>query len=579
MNVTSGVDWFDLAGTCDFDGMEVQSAGDPRSPPPRPELRAAGRRLAGHLAAGVAGKVSPRWPNWARRKARPSAFARRRPCCWTPCWPPRSKSPSIGSSPSSAEKLRSFDGVGAGRRAAGLHGRAAAVPERRAGLAALPARLPPRRLPGRRHGPGQDRAGAGPAASAAHAARPTARPAASLRWSSCPAAWSSTGSKRPSGSRPSCGCWTTPACSAGRPDRQLRSVRPGGHHLRHPAARHRQAQGPPLRLRHPRRVPGDQERPVAAGQGLPAAEGRSPPGHDRHARGKPPGRAVVALRVPQPGHARHGDSVFQDISKKVSEDSEGLALLRRALAPFILRRTKQQVLDRAAAKDRADAALRSGRQAAEALRRAARPTTAPCSPSGSPRPGMAKAKIHVLEALLRLRQAAMPPRPDRQGAVGRIERQARRAPGAARRGHRRGAQGPGLLAVHVVPGDRPQPARRRRSSSTSTSTAAPAQRQQRVERFQNDPALPAVPHQPQGRRARAEPDRGRLRVHSRPLVEPGGRGPGDRPGPPHRPDPARLRLPPDRPRHGRGEDRRASARRNATWPTRSSPPTATSWAG
>ena len=37
-------------------------------------------------------------------------------------------------------------------------------------------------------------------------------------------------------------------------------------------------------------------------------------------------------------------SVFQDISKKVSEDNEGLSLLRRALGPFILRRTKQQVL-------------------------------------------------------------------------------------------------------------------------------------------------------------------------------------------------------------------------------------------
>src|SRR5436305_7560445 len=37
-------------------------------------------------------------------------------------------------------------------------------------------------------------------------------------------------------------------------------------------------------------------------------------------------------------------SVFQDISKKTSGDAESLNLLRRALGPFILRRTKGQVL-------------------------------------------------------------------------------------------------------------------------------------------------------------------------------------------------------------------------------------------
>ena len=51
--------------------------------------------------------------------------------------------------------------------------------------------------------------------------------------------------------------------------------------------------------------------------------------------------------------------------------------------------------------------------------------------------------------------------PDRQGLRRRIQRQARRAHGAASRGDRRRAQGPGLLAVHFLPGDRPQPARPR----------------------------------------------------------------------------------------------------------------------
>ena len=43
----------------------------------------------------------------------------------------------------------------------------------------------------------------------------------------------------------------------------------------------------------------------------------------------------------------------------------------------------------------------------------------------------------------------------------------------------------------------------------------------------------------------------------RPLVEPGGREPGHRPGLPHRPEEERARPQVRLPRHGRGEDRRA----------------------
>ena len=122
---------------------------------------------------------------------------------------------------------------------------------------------------------------------------------------------------------------------------------------------------------------------------------------------------------------------------------------------------------------------------------------------------------------------------------------------------RRGrAQGAGLLAVHQPPA----PAARRGSttragSPTSTSTASTRDRQARVDRFQSDPDVPAVPDQPEGRRPGPEPDRRGVRVPARSLVEPGGRGAGDRPRAPHRPDEAGLRLSPHRPRHGRGEDR------------------------
>ena len=79
-SVTSGVDWFDLEGVCDFDGQSV----------PLPKLLAAPRKgerfvtlddgSRGMLAAGVARAVRGPGPIWAtgRRRGR-SAFAPRRP--------------------------------------------------------------------------------------------------------------------------------------------------------------------------------------------------------------------------------------------------------------------------------------------------------------------------------------------------------------------------------------------------------------------------------------------------------------------------------------------------------------------
>ncbi len=101
-------------------------------------------------------------------------------------------------------------------------------------------------------------------------------------------------------------------------------------------------------------------------------------------------------------------SVFQDISKKVSEDSEGLSLLRRALGPFILRRTKQQVLTELPQKT--EQTLHCDlegkqRKRYDELRTYYRAVLT----ERIAKTGMAKAKIHVLEALLRLRQVAIHP--------------------------------------------------------------------------------------------------------------------------------------------------------------------------
>ena len=58
-----------------------------------------------------------------------------------------------------------------------------------------------------------------------------------------------------------------------------------------------------------------------------------------------------------------------------------------------------------------------------------------------------------------------------------------------------------------------------------------------------------------------------------PVVEPGRRGAGDRPRAPHRPDAAGVRLPAHRARHGRGEGPGAAGHEAHSSPTPSSAPT------
>ncbi len=77
-----------------------------------------------------------------------------------------------------------------------------------------------------------------------------------------------------------------------------------------------------------------------------------------------------------------------------------------------------------------------------------------------------------------------------------------------------------------------------------------------------------VPHQPQGRRVRADAHRGRLRLRPRPVVEPCRRGAGHRPGPPHRAEPPGHRLPARLGGHHRGEGRRAAGAQARPLPAR-----------
>ena len=207
------------------------------------------------------------------------------------------------------ERLRQFEGIAPADPPAGFQGQLRGYQRDGLGWLHFLRRVRLRRLPRRRHGPGQDRPGARPAGGAPRAAGRAPGNAADpgRRWSWCRGRSSSTGSRRPRASRPKLRVLDHTGIGRAKPGRALRRLRPHPDHLRHASARRRRPQGLRVRLRHPRRGPGDQERRAAeSAKAARLLRGGAPPGPQRHAGREPPGRAVEPVRVPQPRHARHG---------------------------------------------------------------------------------------------------------------------------------------------------------------------------------------------------------------------------------------------------------------------------------
>ena len=233
-------------------------------------------------------------------------------------------------------------------------------------------------------------------------------------------------------------------------------------------------------------------------------------------------------------------------------------LLAKALRPFILRRTKEQVVEDLPEKTE---------------------QTLYCDLEAEQRQLYDELRVHYREALLAQgrrraqpledrgpRSAAaappggLPPRPDRPElaqptASAKLDMLLPvRSPRSSRKGTRSWSS-------------RSSPASWRSSASGSTQEKITYEyldgrtrnRAAQGRAVPDRPRLPDLPDQPQGRRPGPEPHGRRVRLPARPLVEPRRRGPGHRPLAPDRPDPARLRLPPDLPRHRRGEDPRAPA--------------------
>jgi superfamily II DNA or RNA helicase len=140
-------------------------------------------------------------------------------------------------------------------------------------------------------------------------------------------------------------------------------------------------------------------------QGHPPAQCPAPPGADRHARREPPRRTLVAVRIPQPGNARPLHRVSKVLEEWARRAGESRTVARRAGAfpaagaprkrssPNCPKKTEQTLyceLDR------------QERKAYDQLRKYYREALQKKIDAGR----LNQSKIQVLEALLRLRQAA-----------------------------------------------------------------------------------------------------------------------------------------------------------------------------
>ena len=218
IEVSSGVDWFELHGTVDFGSAVAQL----------PELLAALRRRESTVLLGD-GTYGVLPEEWLRRYGMLATLG-------TPTDDHvRFGRNQVGlldallSAPARGERRRRLRprprgaGIVRGHRAArparGLRRAAARLSARRARMAALRGALRLRRLPRRRHGPRQDGAGAGAARIAPRGARGRRRSTRAARGPGPRSPWCrgrscSTGGRRRRGSRPSCGCSITRAPGA-----------------------------------------------------------------------------------------------------------------------------------------------------------------------------------------------------------------------------------------------------------------------------------------------------------------------------------------------------------------------------
>ena len=245
-----------------------------------------------------------------------------------------------------------------------------------------------------------------------------------------------------------------------------------------------------------------------------------------------------------------------------SPSPEAVALLGRAIQPFLLRRTKAEVAPDLPARMEETWVCELDAPRARALRGAARPL-----PRRDPRRSRERRRARagrrpgrgVLEALLRLRQAACHPGLARPCAPrrARAPSSTRSSPSSSRSATtaRRRSSSRSSARCSTSPGPRSRP----RASAAPSSTGRPRDREAVVARFQEDPAcsvlLVSLKAGGVGLNLTAAEYVFLLDPWWNPAAEAQAIDRAHRIGP----DAGRLRLPPHRPGHRRGADRGAAS--------------------
>ena len=437
----------------------------------------------------------------------------------------------------------------------------------RRGVAGRDGRPRPRRGPGRRHGPGQDRPAPRPAP-----APPATGPTPAHRWSSARSSVLANWEREAARFAP--GVPVRRYHGTGRTLDDLPRRRDRARHLR---------RGPPRGA----------SRSAAVAWGL--VVGRRGPGDQEPACRAPPGRCAASPPTPaSPSPARRSRTAWPSCGRSSTGPRPGCSARSSgsaATSPCPIERDQ-----------------RPGRRRAPGPAGAAVPAAPPQDPTPTSPPTCRPRPRPTASSPLTAEQATLyravvdevmdqvedgrghgPPRPGAQaahraqadlqppGAVPQPGRPARRAARASSTPSTScstpsSTEGDAVLVFtqYVAMGHllaAPPGGARPTGPSVPPRRAAPsARRQEMVDRFQAG-EVARVRDLAQGRRHRAQPHPGHPRRPLRPLVEPGGRGPGHRPGLAHRPGPARAGPPAGLRGHGRGPHRRAARREARRWPT------------
>ena len=438
------------------------------------------------------------------------------------------------------------------RRTPGAAGRAPRLPAPGAVVAGRADLARARCLPRRRHGPGQDgHPDRAPPAPDAHGRR---RRADARRLPDVAA-------RQLGGRDPPvrAGSPRTPSPrQRPRPRRRERRLRADD--LRDDAQRRRPprrgAVGPGGR----RRGAAHQELPVRSRPGAPHDPERGPGRPHGHAGRERPHRAVVDPRLGDPRPARQPQRLPEGLggADRVRPRAHQGRCVRRPDRPVppAPPQVRPRHRARAAAQDRDRPPARPHPRAGRPLRDARPRVDAPHRGGrrGDPPRPRAQAAHRPQADLQPPRPLPAPAQPQAAWSLGED-----RAPRRARRhGDGRGRSGPRLHPVRRDGAAARAPPRRDRRAAPVPPRRHPGARARGDGRAVPGRRAAGVPAVAQGGRHRAQPHPRRPRHPRRPLVEPRGRGPGDRPGLPDRPDPAGAGAPLHHAGHHRGEDRRAA---------------------